>query len=848
MQIDVPQNTGTIVHIGAGQGSELPTYLSSAAERIILVEPNPQLAEQLRQQAEGDNRVTVLEQAVGGARAGSELHVYNLAHTASLYPLDGLKNLYPGLRLANTHSVQRQTPAQLFNQLSIQGYHNLLVVQAPGAESDILTALAQSNRFETFANIYFQATKPGLYQCPKVNAAEKLKTLGYQLTEGIATSTAQNLYAQLDTGMLALTRLTEQLDEAKQKHKKERSAHKKVQKQLTEYKTNAKATNARLAELDKTLTETQVALQNATQAEVGLQQQLSSKQEQLQQQQDDLQATQQQLAEQTSAAQAHKQALASLQADYEQQLGQASQNAQSDLKAAQQQLQKSTEQAVQAEQQNQQLIQQQQKSQQQLQQHQKQIGELKQQLEQANSQNKVLQEKLQPLQQKTQQTEQLEKQLAEQKKSAQAASEKLEQQKKQAEQLQQTVNEKQAAAEDLQKRFENQKNRADQAEKQLAEHKEQLQVKSQNLEKASTTLKQTQNDLADKKQTLAELQQKLEGAQKRANNQQARADSAEQKLNEQQEQAAQNLKAEQDAHAQTKQDLARAQEQAAQLTERLNSQEGQQGSVAELQKRMEYLFGQQRLQLEQAANALGHHVTDTVTTTAQELEAGIQLQQQLGGDSRALEFNGERLSSAFAVALTNQLKSKPYDLVLQLGAGPATLLLANSLSAATQKRLSGTAKDSAEYIEPSDSDLPKRIITFEHQKKVCTQLKKTLTAQGHSAAVEVKFAPLIEVNDQGELYYDLQDSLKRIPQILNAETAKLLVVITPPADGGPNPQAALSQLLQSLAAFSLDVVMPCNQADTELNDAWSAILNDRALEYRRHTDNSTSWALEVNAE
>lgn len=40
----------TILNIGAGQASELLEWLEAGAEHIVLVEPNPELAEQLRQQ------------------------------------------------------------------------------------------------------------------------------------------------------------------------------------------------------------------------------------------------------------------------------------------------------------------------------------------------------------------------------------------------------------------------------------------------------------------------------------------------------------------------------------------------------------------------------------------------------------------------------------------------------------------------------------------------------------------------------------------------------------------------------------------------------------------------------
>src|SRR5690625_7635220 len=92
---------------------------------------------------------------------------------------------------------------------------------------------------------------------------------------------------------------------------------------------------------------------------------------------------------------------------------------------------------------------------------------------------------------------------------------------------------------------------------------------------------------------------------------------------------------------------------------------------------MGYLFDQQRLQVEQAANALGRHISTTASTTARELEAGISLQHQFGGTLPSLEEQGNRLPSTVALQLARQLKAQPYDVILEMGSGVTTSCMAN---------------------------------------------------------------------------------------------------------------------------------------------------------------------------
>lgn len=159
---ELPKNLDTVLHIGAGKGDELSCYLSSNAKRIILVEPNPTLAESLRQRAVSDKRVQVLELAISDNASLNQLVEYNLPEATSLYHPTGLQKVFPGLRIITQHLVDSQTPEQFLEKYPVEGDHNLLILQAPGAEWGIVNNLIKSQRLSAFCGVQLTGS-PGVY-------------------------------------------------------------------------------------------------------------------------------------------------------------------------------------------------------------------------------------------------------------------------------------------------------------------------------------------------------------------------------------------------------------------------------------------------------------------------------------------------------------------------------------------------------------------------------------------------------------------------------------------------------------------------------------------------------------
>lgn len=303
----------TIIHIGAGQAAELGDWLKAGAEHIVLVEPNPTLAETLRQNTSGEPRVTVVEAAITTNPANNLLHEYNLPEASSLRPATGLKQLFPGLKTVNTHSVATLTPAQLMEQYGPEpGEPATLVLQAPGEEHAIIQALAEAEVLSYFSELWVTTNPEPLYEDSE--AAETLlntlQTLGYNVqqenqqdpdwpTWQLARDPQQDKIAALEK---ELQSLEQQLKESRTSllditHQKE-----SLESQLTQARNQAaEAEKAKTAEAERANTaeqkvkQAEAAFSAKVQAEQSarkqleqLKQQLAEKEKQQQQQEENL--------------------------------------------------------------------------------------------------------------------------------------------------------------------------------------------------------------------------------------------------------------------------------------------------------------------------------------------------------------------------------------------------------------------------------------------------------------------------------------------------------------------------------------------------------------------------------
>ncbi|TCK07246.1 hypothetical protein [Marinobacterium mangrovicola] len=270
----------------------------------------------------------------------------------------------------------------------------------------------------------------------------------------------------------------------------------------------------------------------------------------------------------------------------------------------------------------------------------------------------------------------------------------------------------------------------------------------------------------------------------------------------------------------------------AETEEQLEERSNTQSTLKTLQDRMEYLFGQNTLQLEQAANALGQHVSQTAEITSRELEAGIALQRVAPG-AAAITHSG--LPKSAALELASQLNTKNYDLIIELGSGSTTYFIAQLLKNAGKDHSSTTEnqRSLSHYVEPSEDDLPRRILSVDHNRNRQKELGENLTNAGLASYVSLQFAPLVPSQYAGkeQLFYDCSTRLQQVAHLLDSRLGRILVVVNiDPTETGPEPGAALPAVLQYLSAHQLDIVIH-SPSQQQITDQWLSILSQRGLDH-----------------
>ncbi|MFG6179126.1 hypothetical protein ACGTN6_17960 [Halomonas sp. THAF12] len=177
----------SIIHIGASEGSRLAEWLKGDARRIVLVEPNPVLAERLRQAASGHSHVKVVEAAVAAEPGSCELLEYNLPQASGLHEPIELKRLFPGLKLLHRHPISTISPQQLMAEYGpAKGDVPVhLILHAPGEEHAILQALMENDQLSRVSELCVtSSTVPHQPDTPPVEQTlGALKDYGFELTE-----------------------------------------------------------------------------------------------------------------------------------------------------------------------------------------------------------------------------------------------------------------------------------------------------------------------------------------------------------------------------------------------------------------------------------------------------------------------------------------------------------------------------------------------------------------------------------------------------------------------------------------------------------------------------------------
>jgi len=180
------KSMGKLIHIGAGNISELHDYLAQQFTEIILLEPIPKIYKQL------ENKITRLVQK-------SNISIYNVALSAKageytfyitqpprysgLYKADNLTSLFQNLKTEQQISVNTWDFAELIKRSSLdEEQNNTLILQTNGAEYQIL-AEAEASDLMLFSTVAIQNSKSNYFQQEKTSndLITLMKNKGFQL-------------------------------------------------------------------------------------------------------------------------------------------------------------------------------------------------------------------------------------------------------------------------------------------------------------------------------------------------------------------------------------------------------------------------------------------------------------------------------------------------------------------------------------------------------------------------------------------------------------------------------------------------------------------------------------------
>ena len=182
---DGPLSRGVVIHIGAGLCEELSSYLEAGFEAIYLVEPNADSLAQLQPRLAGYGHIHVFPLAVSTETGRAALHVLNFADLSSLRQPTALKQILPGAHIIEDRQVDTDTlesVLELVPGLSAQK-HNMLVLEAPGEETAILEALAQSGLRDCFQSLVVRCSLEPYFEGESSikTVLPALEAIGYSL-------------------------------------------------------------------------------------------------------------------------------------------------------------------------------------------------------------------------------------------------------------------------------------------------------------------------------------------------------------------------------------------------------------------------------------------------------------------------------------------------------------------------------------------------------------------------------------------------------------------------------------------------------------------------------------------
>ncbi|WP_069301709.1 hypothetical protein [Neptunicoccus sediminis] len=248
---------GLIAHVGAGLCEALDDYLSQNPADLLLIEPNPEYAEDLRRRTAAleaaSTKAEVLEQAVTAEAGRAPFHLLNFADLSCLKDPEGLRTLMPGIRVVAKPMVDIAPLSQILKGRAIEKERfNALVIEALGEEITVLEDLRASGLLQTFDQIAVRVGAAALLE-----GAGNVKTVQAFLSEQGFRLDATDSASDPDWPLcrFSLDRLSLENKSLKDDISKRKAEAAKLQEALSAAQARAEALEQEKAALSPGLTE-----------------------------------------------------------------------------------------------------------------------------------------------------------------------------------------------------------------------------------------------------------------------------------------------------------------------------------------------------------------------------------------------------------------------------------------------------------------------------------------------------------------------------------------------------------------------------------------------------------------
>jgi chromosome segregation ATPase len=137
----MPERFATVIHLGAGPYFDEELYRDLRADRIILIEADPEAATNLRESVK-DPRIEVVEQLIAPEEGPHSFHRFTLPTLNGFFAAGEITRLYPRVREVEYLSLDGRTLRSVLSKVKADpDLPNLLILDVTGLESTLLGSL-----------------------------------------------------------------------------------------------------------------------------------------------------------------------------------------------------------------------------------------------------------------------------------------------------------------------------------------------------------------------------------------------------------------------------------------------------------------------------------------------------------------------------------------------------------------------------------------------------------------------------------------------------------------------------------------------------------------------------------